>query len=102
MHLPKGTKAKRLQGLVQVARLSLIVDAYSSKFELLKWKLATRGTKEFRQLDPICMTNKDFAEREKKVPGYIDGIYMMDWTAIGQHRTIGRTQSPLGRTPRRQ
>ena len=44
MHLPKGTKTKRLQGLVKVARLSLIVDAYSSKvFELLRWKLATRG-----------------------------------------------------------
>ena len=64
---PKGTKTKRLQGLVQVARLSLIVDAYSSKaFELLKWKLATRGTKEFRQIYPICMTDKDFAERERR------------------------------------
>ena len=95
MHLPKGSKTKRLQGLVQVARLSLIVDAYSSKaFELLKGKLATRGTKEFRQLYPICMTNKDFAEREKKVPGYIEGIYMMDWTAIGRHGQVLKKGPP--------
>ncbi len=86
---PKGTKTKRLQGLVQVARLSLTVKAYNSKeFELLRWKLATRGTKEFRQLYPICMTNKDFAEREQKVPGYIDGIYLMDWTASGRHGQV--------------
>ena len=83
MHLPKGSKTKRLRGLVQVARLNLTVNAYSSKvLELLRWKLATMGTKEFRQLYPICMTDKDFAEREKKVPGYIDGIYLMDRTAI--------------------
>ena len=38
MHLPKGTKTKRLQGLVQVARLSLTVKAYSSKvLEILRW-----------------------------------------------------------------
>ncbi len=90
MHLPKGTKTKRLQGLVRVARLSLTVKAYNSKvFELLRWKLATRGTKEFRQIYPICMTNKDFAEREKKVPGYMDGIYLMDWTDIGRHGKVG-------------
>ena len=52
-------------------------------------ELATRGTKEFRQLYPICMTDKDFAEREKKVPGYIDGVYLMDWTAIGRHGKVG-------------
>ena len=92
MHLPKGTKTKRLQGLVQVARLSLTVKAYSSKvLEILRWKLATRGTKEFRQLYPICMTDKDFAEREKKVPGYIDGIYLMDWTAIGRNGKVDFT-----------
>ena len=87
MHLPKGTKTKRLQGLVQVARLNLTVKAHNSKvLEALRWKLATRGTKEFRQLYPICMTDKDFADRERKVPGYIDGIYLMDWTAIGAIR----------------
>ncbi|MFM7980183.1 MAG: hypothetical protein ACKPKO_12785, partial [Candidatus Fonsibacter sp.] len=25
----------------------------------------------------------DFKERELKAPGYLDGIYILDWTAIG-------------------
>ena len=29
------------------------------------------------------MTNADFKERELKAPGYLDGIYILDWTAIG-------------------
>ena len=67
MFLPKGAKTKRLKGLVQVARLNLTVKAYNSKvLEALRWKLATRGTKEFRQIYPICMTDKEFAERAEE------------------------------------
>ena len=58
-------KTERLKGMVQVARLNLSVKAYNSKvLELLRWKLATRGTKKFRHIYSICMTDKDFAERE--------------------------------------
>ena len=81
MFLPKGAKTKRLKGLAQVARLNLMVKAHNSKvLELLKWKLATRGTKEFRQIYPIW---------DRKVPGYIDGVYLMDWTAIGKQARTG-------------
>ena len=46
-------KIKRTRGLVQITRMHITVNAYSSKlFEALKWKLALRGTKEFRQLYP--------------------------------------------------
>ena len=29
------------------------------------------------------MTDACFKERELKAPGYLDGIYILDWTAIG-------------------
>ena len=80
-------KIKRTRGLVQITRMHITVQAYSSQlFEALKWKLAVRGTKEFRQLYPICLTDKDLAERDRKVPGYIDAIYLLDWTAIGRYK----------------
>ena len=50
--------------------------------------MARRGTREFRQLYPIRTTDKDFAERDRKVPGYIDAIYIMDWTAIGRYKKV--------------
>ncbi|MFM7978339.1 MAG: hypothetical protein ACKPKO_03405, partial [Candidatus Fonsibacter sp.] len=48
-----------------------------------KEKLTTRGTKEFKQLYRICMTDADFKERELKAPGYLGGIYILEWTTIG-------------------
>ena len=29
------------------------------------------------------MTDANFKERELTAPGYLDGIYILDWTAIG-------------------
>ena len=88
-HLPKGAKTRRMRGLVQITRVHLTVQAYSSRvFEELRWKMATRGTGEFRQPYPLCMTDKDFAERDRKVPGYVDAIYIMDWTATSRYKKI--------------
>ena len=90
-------KIKRTRGLVQITRMHITVQAYSSQlFEALRWKLALRGTKEFRQLYPICLTDKDLAERDRKVPGYIDAIYLLDWTAIGRYKkeSIDETTVP--------
>ena len=53
-----------------------------SAFTDLKWKLTTHGTKEWRKLYPICMTDNKFKERELKHPGYLDAIYIKDWTAM--------------------
>lgn len=79
-----GVKLKKFVGLTQVFKGDLQVEAYRSKvFEDLKWKLVKRGTKDFRALFPICMTNADFKERERKVPGYLDAIYIKDWTYVG-------------------
>ena len=97
-------KIKRTRGLVQITRMHITVQAYSSHlFEALKWKLAVRGTKEFRQLYPICLTDKDLAARDRKVPGYIDAIYLLDWTAIGRYKkeSIEETTRPPGK-PRRE
>ncbi len=48
-----------------------------------------RGTKDFRQLYPMCVTDKDFGKRDNHIPGYTDGIYLLDWTAIGRHEKVG-------------
>ena len=96
--LPTGTrgiKTKRLKGMVQLARLNLTVKAYNSKaLELLRWKLAMRGTKEFRHTYPICVTDKDFAERERerKAPGYID-LASICWTG----QSLGSRQRRVSR-----
>ena len=34
------------------------------------------------------MTDMAFAERDRKVPGYIDAIYIMDWTATNRYKKI--------------
>ncbi len=71
-------------------RLNNTVQAYNSRvFETLKWKLTVRGTKDFRQLYPICMIDTDFEKTDKQVPGYVDGIYLLDWTAIGRYEKVG-------------
>ena len=85
----KKVKMKKIRGLAQITRMHITVQAYSSRvLEELRWKLAQRGTKEFRQLYPICMTDKAFAERDREIPSYIDAIYIMDWAAIGRYKKI--------------
>jgi len=91
----KKVKMKKIRGLAQITRMHITVQAYSSRvLEELRWKLARRGTKEFRQLYPICMTDKAFAERDRKIPGYIDAIYIMDWAAIGKQAKTGVLEEP--------
>jgi hypothetical protein len=48
--------------------------------------MTDRGTKEFRKLYSICMTDKHFQDRELTAPGYLDGIYLLDWTDKGKVR----------------
>ena len=48
-----------------------------------KGKLATRSTNEFTLLYHICATDGHFREREPKAPGYLDGIYILDWAVTG-------------------
>ncbi|MFM7979606.1 MAG: hypothetical protein ACKPKO_09855, partial [Candidatus Fonsibacter sp.] len=65
-----------------------------------KDKLTTRGTNEFKQLYRICMTGASFKERELKAPGYLDGIYILDWTAIGAYAAQSAPADPE-ETPKR-
>ena len=79
----KYDRAKH-KGLLQYWTGHLTVKAPNDKvISQQKEKLTTRGTKEFKQLYRICMTDANFKERELKAPGYLDGIYILDWTAIG-------------------
>ena len=97
-----SAKTKKFAGLVQVDTRDLQVQAYRSKvFEDLKWKLVKRGTKEFRALYPIMMTNPDFRDREKMVPGYLDAIYIKDWTYIGGLKRGGETPADPVETKKR-
>ncbi|MFM7978831.1 MAG: hypothetical protein ACKPKO_05900, partial [Candidatus Fonsibacter sp.] len=79
----KYDKAKH-KGLLQYWTGHLTVKAHNDRvISQQKEKLTTRGTNEFKQLYRICMTDASFKERELKAPGYLDGIYILDWTAIG-------------------
>ena len=92
--LPKNMKkilGKKHKGLIQFWKGSLSVEATNSTaIEELKWKMTTRGTKEFRQLYPICKTDPNFAARERLNPGYLDGIYIKDWTDMGKVKRPAR------------
>ena len=91
--LPKDARAKKIRGSAQITRLNITVQTYSSRvFEELRWELARRGTREFRQLYALRTTDKDVAERDRKVPGYTDAIYIMDWTAIGHYKKIAEEE----------
>ena len=48
--------------------------------------MTDRGNKEFRKLYTIFMTDKHFQDREMTAPGYLDGIYPLDWTDKGKVR----------------
>ena len=79
----KYDRAKR-QGLLQYWTGYLTVKAFSDRvITQQKGKLTARGTNEFKKLYRICMTDALFKERELKAPGYLDGIYVIEWTALG-------------------
>ncbi|MFM7986042.1 MAG: hypothetical protein ACKPKO_42685, partial [Candidatus Fonsibacter sp.] len=66
-----------------------------------KEKLTTMGTNEFKQLYRICMTDASFKEREPKAPGYLDGNYIVDWTAIGAAAAAETAPTDPEETPKR-
>ncbi|MFM7990138.1 MAG: hypothetical protein ACKPKO_63565, partial [Candidatus Fonsibacter sp.] len=66
-----------------------------------KEKLSTRGTKEFKQLYRICVADASFKERELKAPGYLDGICILDWTAIGGAAAAESAPADPEETPKR-
>ena len=75
----KYDRAKR-KGLLQYWTAYLTVHALSDRvINHQKGKLTTRGTNEFELLYHICMTDGNFKERELKAPGYLDGIYIVEW-----------------------
>ncbi|MFM7984621.1 MAG: hypothetical protein ACKPKO_35390, partial [Candidatus Fonsibacter sp.] len=79
----------------------MTVKAYNDRvINQQKEKLTTRGTNELKLLYRICMTNASFKERELKAPGYLDGIYIIDWTAIGAAAAQSAPADPK-ETPKR-
>ncbi len=49
----------------------------------------------------ICMTGANVKERELKAPGYLDGIYVLDWAAIGAPAEQEAPASNPAATPKR-
>ena len=85
--LRRSLQKKKHKGLLQFWKGTLDVVGYAPTiFEEQKWKMTDRGTKEFRKLYTICMTDKNFQNREMTAPGYLDGIYLLDWTDKGKVR----------------
>ena len=81
---PRKNEKAEHKGLLQYWTGHLTVKAFSDRvINQQKNKLTTRGTNEFKLLYHICMTDDNFKERELKAPGYLDGIYIVAWTAIG-------------------
>ena len=90
---PKDARTKKIRGLAQITRLNITVQAYSSRvFEELRWKLARRGTREFRQLYPTRMTDEVFAECDRKARGDADAIYAIGWIAFGGYKKISEEE----------
>ena len=80
----KYDRAKH-KGLLQYWTGYLTVKASSNRFvSQHKGKLTTRGINEFKLLYHICMTDANFKERELKAPGYLGGIYILQWTATSE------------------
>ena len=89
----RSRKYERAQhkGLLQYWTGNLKVKASGDKvISQQKGKLTARGTNEFKLLYRICMTDDDFKKRELQAPGYLDGIYILDWSQIGE----GAEQAP--------
>ena len=79
----KIKRDKKHKGLIQFWKGDIQVEAQDSTvLSDLKWKLTTHGTKEWRKLYTICMTDNSFKERDIKFPGYLDGIYIKDWNLM--------------------
>ncbi|MFM7978492.1 MAG: hypothetical protein ACKPKO_04175, partial [Candidatus Fonsibacter sp.] len=96
----KYDRAKH-KGLLQYWTGHLTVNAYNDKvISQQKEKLTTRGANEFKQLYRICMTDASFKERALHAPGYLDGIYILDWTAIGA-AAAQSAPADLEETPKR-
>ena len=96
----KYDRAKH-KGLLQYWTGYLTVKASSDRvISQQKGKLTTRGTNEFKLLYRICMTDANFKERELNAPGYLGGIYILDWTAIGAGASHSAPADPE-ETPKR-
>lgn len=80
-HITQIRKATH-QGLLQYWAGNLTVQAFSDRvINQQKNKPTKRGANEFKLLCHICMTEEHFKDRALKAPGYLDGIYILDWAA---------------------
>ena len=65
----RGMAKKKHKGLIQFWKGYLTVSSFNTSiFEEQKWKMTDRGTREFRKLYPICMTDDKFRDREDRSP----------------------------------
>ena len=83
---------RRHKGLSQYAKRDLDVEAPNdSVIKECKWRMITRGDREFKSLYQICLTDPNFKQMQRLRPGYLDAIYIKDWTPM---RTDGAVSNP--------
>ena len=83
---------KRHKGLSQYHKGKLDVEAPNdSVIKECKWRMVARGDRDFKSLYQICLTDSNFKEMQRLKPGYLEAIYIKDWT---QMRTDGEARNP--------
>ena len=78
---PKVIRKRIIRGLTQFWKGTIDVKAPNDIVlrECKAQVVVKRGTKWFKHLYPICMTNEDFAKREADVPGYLEAIALRSY-----------------------
>jgi len=70
---------RRHKGLSQYAKRDLDVEAPSDTvIKECKWRMITRGDREFKSLYQICLTDPNFKQMQHLRPGYLDAIYIKE------------------------
>jgi len=83
---------RRHKGLSQYAKRDLDVEAPNDTvIKECKWRMITRGDREFKSLYQICLTDPNFKQMQHMRPGYLDAIYIKEWTP---KRTDGAVSNP--------
>ena len=83
---------RKHKGLSQYDKRDLNVEALNdSVIKECKWRMILRGSREFKSLYNICLTDPQFKELQRLKPGYLEAIYIKDWMPM---RTDGAASNP--------
>jgi hypothetical protein len=97
----KQYRRKGFGGLKQYWQGQLHVEGGSTElYSAIHLKLTKRGSPEWKKLYPILLTNDDFKVRETRAPGYLVGVYLMDYMEMSRGEGLDPAKLRRGRTRR--